>query len=141
MPELIVSYLVTSQHGSPYGQRIYDDGQAEDYRVSKMIKTADGSYQDQRVTPGWYPVVKLGAAQVKAVQQAVEASGLPEMPARITGDTSRSTANRSAELQVMTAEGIKTIQVAPWLPGGEYGQALFELTKALGEIVNKALSA
>ncbi|MAS34748.1 MAG: hypothetical protein CL610_12125 [Anaerolineaceae bacterium] len=140
MADLIISYLIKSQHGNPHGQRIDADGNTEDYRVSKKVKAADGTYKDERVTPGWYPVVTLSPEQVDAVQQAVEASGIRDMPAEITGDTSRSTANREAEWQVTTGGSIKTIQVTPWPPGGDSGQALFELSTQLSDIVNKALS-
>jgi hypothetical protein len=137
MAERIVGFQVTVQHGDPYGLRIDADGQAEDYRVSKMVKGADGTYKDQPVTPGWYPVIKLSEAQVKAVKQAVDASGLRKMPAKISGDTQTTSASSDAQWWV----GDKTIKVAPWPPGGEYGQALFQLSSTLSEIVNKALAS
>jgi hypothetical protein len=140
MTQLIVSYLVTSQHGSPHGLRIFDDGKVEDYRISKKVKAADGTYQDQRVTPGWYPVVTFEAAQIKTVRQAVISSGLPDLPTHISGDKQQSTANREAEWQVAADGGLKTITIAPWPPGGATGQALFDLTRQLSDLVTKALS-
>jgi hypothetical protein len=140
MSELIVSYLVQSQHGKPHGQRIFADGKAEDYRVTRLVRAADGSYQDEQVTPGWYPVTDLNEAQIEAVKQAVEASGLPRLPSEISGKDSGSTAKREAEWQVTTDDGIRTIHVAPWPPGGDTGQALFTLTQRLNEIVREALA-
>ncbi|MBZ0303863.1 MAG: hypothetical protein K8J31_29265 [Anaerolineae bacterium] len=141
MAELLVSYVVKSHHGKPYGQRIFVDGQAEAYRVSKLVKGDDGSYKDEPVSPGWYPAVRLNADQVKTIEQAVAASGLRDLPSQVQGDTKRSTANREAQWEVMTADGIKTIAIVPWPPGGDTGQALFDLSRRLGEIVNEALSS
>ncbi len=140
MADLIVSYLVKSQHSKPYGQRIYDNGKAEDYRISRLVKAADGSYQEQSVDPGWYPVTELSASQLEAVQQAVETSGLRDLPAHVSGDGKGSTANREAEWQVQAGGQTKTVHVAPWPPGGDTGQALFNLTQRLSEIVREALT-
>lgn len=140
MAELIVSYLVRSQHGKPYGQRIFDDGKAEDYRVSRLVKAADGSYKDEPVNPGWYPVTELSAAQVQRVRQAVETSGLRDLPAQVRGEDRHSTVSREAEWQVQAAGQTKTVQVTPWPPGGDTGQALFNLTQRLSEIVREALA-
>jgi hypothetical protein len=105
-----------------------------------MVKADDGSYKDEPVRPGWYPVTTLNAAQVESVRQAVEASGLRDLPSHVSGDPHRSTANREAEWEVKTADGVKTITIVPWPPGGAAGQALFDLSRRLGEIVNEALS-
>jgi hypothetical protein len=141
MAELIVSYLITSQHGNPIGRRFYDDGQVEDYRVSKLVKGADGTYKDERVTPGWYPMVKLSTADLKAVQQAVDASGADKMPVTIQGDPKRSTANRQAEWQIKTGGGLKQIRVTDWPAEDQAGQALMTLSSQLGDIASKAVAA
>lgn len=141
MAELIVSYLIKSHHGSPRGRRVYEDGQVEDYRISKKVKTADGTYKDERVTPGWYPMVKLSAADLKVIEQLVEASGAARMPATIAGDPKRSTANREAELQLKTSGGLKTITVSDWPAEDANGKALSELTNQIGEIISKAVAA
>ena len=141
MADLIVSYLIKGQHGNPRGRRVYEDGQVEDYRVSKKVKTADGTYKDERVTPGWYSMVKLSATDLKAIEQLVEASGADKMPATIAGDPKRSTANREAELQIKTGSGLKTITVTDWPAEDAHGKALFELTNQIGEIISKAVAA
>jgi hypothetical protein len=141
MAELIVSYLITSQNTTPRGRRIHDDGQVDDYQVSKMVKGADGVYRDEAVTPGWYPLVKLNAADVESVRQAIDASGASALPAAIMSDPKGSTANRQAEWQIRTGSGLKTISVSHWPADNEAGQALFELSNRLGEIVTQAINS
>lgn len=139
MPELLISFLAQSPHGAPYGQRIYADGTVESYRVSKLVKAATGAYQDQPMTPGWYPTTTLSDDQLVKAREAIEASGVREMPETITGANS-STDPASGEIEVMTDNGVRKITVTPWFPGGDVGQRLFNLVTQLNNLITQALA-
>jgi len=140
MPDLIISYFVQSPHGNPYGNRIYEDGKVESYRVSKLVKSASGAYQDEPVTPGWYPIAKLNETQLGAARQAVEASDVRHMPEKVIGNPGNTSDPAKGELQVRSDSGVRKITVEPWFPGGETGQALFNLTRELNDLINAALA-
>jgi|SRR5690554_125625 hypothetical protein len=141
MSELIVSYQFTSPTNEPSGRRIYDNGQVDEYRASKYVKGADGNYKLESVPLDWYSLVKLSETEVKAVQQAVNASGADKMPASIKGDPQKSTARERAEWQIRIGDKLKTITVDDWPAEDAPGRALLELSKKLGEIVTKAINA
>ena len=141
MADLIVSYLVQSPTGTPFGHRILSDGTAEGYQVSKPVRKADGSFEYQAVTPGFYPVARLSSQQVEAVRKAVEGAGLPTMPDTVRARGTSSTDAGSAEWQIQIGGKARTIQVAPWPPASdEPVAALMNLVLRIGEIVLAAQS-
>jgi hypothetical protein len=136
MAELIVSYLVRSPTGAPYGQRILSDGTAEGYQVSKPVRKADGSFEYQAVTPDFYPVAHLSPQQLEAVKSAVAGSGLPTMPDNVHARGTSSSDAGSSEWQIQAGGKVRNIQVAPWPPASdEPTAALVTLIHRLGEIV------
>ena len=140
MPELIVSFVISSPHGKPYGYRIYDDGKAEQYRVSKLVKNASGTYEDQQVTPGWYPATTLSAAQIDSLRQAVDSSGLRDLPGQVDSPATRRVDVGAAAWEVMTSGGVRSIHIEHWPLAGEAGSQLAALSAKIGGVVGEALA-
>lgn len=139
MPDLIFSYLAKRRHGKPNGLRIYSDGAVEAYRDSRLVKSSAGNYEDTPITPDWYPATTLDAGQLEQAKQAIEVSGVRELPSTVTG-TNNSTDPATGELEVMTDEGLHKITVRPWFPGGDVGQRLFNLVTQLNNLITQALA-
>lgn len=136
MADLIVSYLVQSPTGAPYGHRIRSDGVAEGYQVSKPVRKTDGSFEYQAVHPDFYPVARLSPQQVEAVRGAVDAAGLPALPDNVRARGTSSTDAGSVEWQIHDGEGVRTIRVAPWPPANDEPTfALMTLILRIGEII------
>ena len=140
MSELIVSFVIRTQHGAPYGYRIYEDGKAEQYRVSKLVKNASGTYDDQPVTPGWYPATTLSAAQVESLRQAVDASALGSLPEHMPTTKAQPIDEDTAKWEVMTAHGVRSVTIDDWPPAGDKGAGLLALSVKIGGVVGEALS-
>ncbi len=139
MPDLLISYLVRDSTSDPYGQRFYVDGTVESYRVSRLVKSASGAYEDKPVTPGWYPTTTLSADQLKEATAAVQASGVRDLPEAVNG-ANDSTDPAMGEIEVMTDDGSHKITITPWFPGGDVGQRLFELISQLNNLITQALA-
>jgi len=139
MVELIVGFRVEGPNSAPYGYRFFADGLVEDYRVSKHVKGASGTYTKQAVAPGWYPVVSLDAAGVNALREAVQASGIYSLTADIRG-TPTSTDPLKAAWYFMVDGAERCIVIAPWPTSDRHVQALFQLTTQLTTLVTQALA-
>ncbi len=140
MTDLLFSYLVRDSTSEPYGQRFYADGMVESYRVSKLVKSASGAYEDKPVTPGWYPAVTLNEDLLARARMAIETSGVREMPAKVIGSANNTSDLASGEIEVMTSDGLHEITVKPWYPGDDIGQRLFELISQLNHLITQALA-
>lgn len=140
MAQLLVSYYVTRNRGTPYGQRIWDDGQVENYRTTTRVKGQDGDYHTEAVKPDWYSIVTLNPAQVEAVREAVSDANLANMPGRIESNPDADEAIEQAEWQVMTPKGVKRVMLPNWNPADAPQRPLLALIQCMGEIVLKAQS-
>ncbi|MBE2182270.1 MAG: hypothetical protein IAE89_02480 [Anaerolineae bacterium] len=140
MTDLLFSYLVRDSTSDPYGQRLYDDGKVESYRVSRLVKSASGAYQEQPVTPGWYPAATLNEDQLAQSRAAIEASGVRGMPAKVTGSANNTSDLASGEIEVMTGDGLHKMTVKPWYPGGDTGRRLFHLISQLNNLITQSLA-
>ena len=141
MADLVVSYLVPSRTGAPYGHRVWADGNAESYQVSKPVRKPDGSFEYQSIHPDFYPVARLSPQQVEAVRSAVETSGLAAMPANIRTRGTGNSDPDNVEWQVAGEDGVRTIRVSPWPPANDEPEAaLMTLINRIGEIILAAQS-
>jgi|GEM_PF-2749085 hypothetical protein len=139
MSDLIVSYMVEGPNRVPFGYRFFEDGLVEDYRVSKHVKGASGTYTEQSVTPGWYKVVSLDSNGVHAVREAVQASGIYSISADIHGAPT-STDPRTATWRISVDGDERSIVIEPWPTTDSRVQALFQLTTQLTTLVTQALA-
>jgi len=141
MAEIIVSYFVQHMKGSAYGQRVWDNGQVENYLTQRMAKASDGSYRMEAVTPGWYPIAQLSHVQLIALQQAISYSNLPNLPEHIPPDPAlKENTGESAQWQVHGSAGLRTITIEHWAPIGEVQGPLRWLVERMGQIVIAAQS-
>jgi hypothetical protein len=141
MAQIVVSYYVETLRGSAFGQRVWDNGLVENYLGTRVIKSSDGSHQQVQVTPGWYAIAQLSGAQVSAVRHAAERAHLPELPEHIAPDAALNEhTGQSAQWQVLTEAGLKTITIEHWAPVGEVQGALRALIERMGQIVITAQS-
>ncbi|MEQ8677012.1 MAG: hypothetical protein RLP44_14850 [Aggregatilineales bacterium] len=139
MSELIVSYLIRRHQGTAHGFRVYADGQVESYQSSRYVKAADGSITTESLTPDWYPLTSLDGSQVQHAKRLVIESGAPQMPTDLNESRQPDTSKRSsAEWQIGTQDGIKTIIVPEWVPDSPHGKALVELESQINEIIHAA---
>jgi hypothetical protein len=141
MADLVVSYVVQSRTGTPYGHRIWSDGTAEGYQVSKPVRRPDGSFEYQSVHPDFYPVARLSAAQVEAVRSAVESSRLAGLPENVRSKGTNNSDADSIDWQLAGNDGVRTVHVAPWPPANdEPVAALTTLVQRIGAIILAAQS-
>ena len=139
MSELIVSYLIRIHQSAPYGFRVYADGQVDSYQSSRYVKAADGSITTEALTPDWYPLTSLDGSQVQHAKRLVIESGAAQMPAGLNDSRQPGTSDRSsAEWQIGTQDGIKTIAVPEWVPDSPRGKALLDLEGQISDIIHAA---
>lgn len=139
MSELVVSYLIRNQHSAPYGFRVYENGQVEAYQSARFVKSTAGDIRQEEIKPDWYALKTLGEGDLKAVKRVIREAGLTTMPDEIddagednTSDTS------SAEWQVGTENGVRTINVHHWVPASARGDVLLDLESEITDIINDA---
>lgn len=136
MADLIVSYLVRSPTGTPFGHRVWSDGKAEVYQTSEPKRQPDGSIEYEAVHPDFYPVAQLNAQYVEAIRSAVNTSGLSALPNNVRTRGTGNTDSGSAEWQFQDGGRVRTIQVAPWPPANdEPTVALMTLIHRIGETI------
>lgn len=136
MADLVVSYLVQTPHGNPYGHRIWADGKAEGYQVSKPVRKGDGSFEYQSVEPGFYPIATLSAQQVESLKREVNASGLSDLEGDVRAKGASTTDAGSIEWQIAGEGGKRTIRIAPWpAADGEPLSSLVTLIQHIGETI------
>jgi hypothetical protein len=138
MPNLLVSFYITQQRTDPFGQRVWDDGLAENYRTSRRGKGEDGIFRTVPVPPDWYRVASLNPTQVGAVSEAIDAAAVDQIPAEITAVEEGSDDISSAVWEIRTPEGVRTIRVAQWGPLDPAAKPLMDLLMRMTTVVNLA---
>lgn len=140
MEHPLVSYLVRARHATPYGQRVWPDGRAEAYRTSRRVRDESGSYHTEQLPPDWYPLTTLSVPQLDAIKDALEAANVYKMPKNIDTVDPTVSDSASAEWQVSTSDGLKTITVAQWGPLADAARPLMDVLNRMAEIINFALT-
>ncbi len=138
MSDLMISYLIQDHHSDPYGFRVFADGLVEAYLVRRTIRAADGSFQDELLTPDWYTLTTMDDALLAELHKAVSESGIAKMPTELNdAGNANSSKMSSAEWQVGMGDNLKTIRVKHWVPDSPNGKALLELLSQIGAIIGK----